>query len=314
MFAFLLIVVGALAVAYFLFAQNQKGQSIMSKRVMVRERCRSEQDCKQILVLVVTNGSPHGCARTLFELFDKARCPQRLHVAVHDTVRNGAYSPNIVQLYAAIAKESSCIGKRFSERISYYRIPEHQSRGRTVALAQILQTAYKGQSYVCTVGDVVELAPQWDHTAIHQLHATRDPRAILTGPLAVSVETSRQAHTVSVEDGDTTQMAPRFPVFDSFSWLGLPTLGGHIFAKPKPQIPTSSLFWVADFSFADASAFAPSGQASNFDARLLNASSGEEFWQSARLWTQGWNFYAPTVPIACVPREASIDATQATQI
>jgi len=136
------------------------------KRKLAMERCRSTSDRSSVLVLVVTNGSPHSCARTLFEIFEKARCPQRMHVAVFDTVQNGRQQPNIVQMYGTMAREQSTLGKSFAERVQYFRVRAEDSRGLTAGLARCLQSSYRGQTFVCTLNDVVELEDQWEHLAI----------------------------------------------------------------------------------------------------------------------------------------------------
>lgn len=49
-------------------------------------------------------------------------------------------------------------------------------------------------------------------------------------------------------------------------------------------------------------------EACPLDSDLLCACAGDEFWQSARMWTSGWDFYAPTIPIAYVPEHSSISS------
>lgn len=127
----------------------------------------------------------------------------------------------------------------------------------------------------------------------------------------------------TAEDGDTTVVRPCFPVFDRFSRSGLPEIGGRAFRKPRASIPSPSLFWCYEFSFAPAAAYVPSAakasglpdiEAAPFDADLLCAHYGQEFWQSMRLWTSGWDFYCPTVAIARMPTSSNLNMMRASRM
>lgn len=84
------IVLAAIVLVVVWLSKSSKESQYEARRKLVRDRCRTDADRSTILVLLATNGSPHGCARTLFEIFEKARCPQRISVAIHDTIRFGA--------------------------------------------------------------------------------------------------------------------------------------------------------------------------------------------------------------------------------
>jgi hypothetical protein len=63
---------------------------------------------------------------------------------------------------------------------------------------------------------------------------------------------------------------------------------GKLLIAPTPA-PIPALFWVSGFSFARAAALVEVP----YDPHLPHLFFGEESAMSARLWTSGWDFYAP---------------------
>ena len=275
----------------------------------VRARCGAPQDNATIFVLVVTRGPDQAvaAARVLHSAFDRAACPFRVFVGVHETYERTP-SRSVHELYAQLAPAGR-LGRSFADQVTVLRTPPHRARGVHAARAELMARAYSGQAFVCVLADTVELTPAWDARAVAALGACRDPHAILVAPPAETPVALFSAGASAAASAPTAPAAlkPRFPVLARFSKAGLPVPGSRAFGRPGSGDPVPALFWMADCAFGPARAYVEHGVgvdptvppfAAPFDETLAHLTTGEDGLVSARLWTSGWSFYAPQFTLA----------------
>jgi hypothetical protein len=343
------IVAGLFALVLGIWRRLSVKRSQQSALGQVRGRCSSAKEHATILVLMATHGNPYAAARAIHSVFDGASCPFRIFVGLHETVdappavyddpaamrQVVAQATPTMAAYASMAR-SGRYGRSFSDQVRVTQQFVAHSFGTHVARAALMAHAYRGQTFVMTLSDAVELQRGWDEVAIDGLAKCRDPHAMLVAPPAYATSHAARSDawdvvastlTTGGNSSSSSSITPRFPVFERFSKAGLPIIGSRAFGRPRSTedvVPV--LFWCGDCSFGPARAYlahAAYGMDPHvpplptpFDATLACLTSGEDGIMSARMWTSGWAFYTlPHTALAvyqdAVARTATVNADKA---
>jgi hypothetical protein len=316
-----LVLVCCMCLVYWVSARATRARR--SQLQQVRERCVATPDNATIFVLLVTRGQAQvdAAARAIHSVFDRATCPFRIVVGVHETYDTPS-SLSVLERYAQLAP-SGTFGRSFADHVTVLRTPPHRARGVHAARAELMARAYTDQAFVLIISDAVELENDWDTRAIAALAACRDPHAMLVAPPAAThhalfSETRKnpqdQHKHKSNGNGNSPRKRqhPRFPVLERFSKAGVPVPGSRVFGRPGPEdsvttAPTPVLFWMGDCVFSPARAYIEHGigvdsgvppHPTPFDETLVHLTTGEDGIMSARLWTSGWMFYTPQFVLA----------------
>ncbi|CAK0852478.1 unnamed protein product [Prorocentrum cordatum] len=153
-------------------------------------------------------------------------------------------------------------------------------------------TRFAGEDFVLQLDSHYRMAEGWDEELVSQLRLCASPKPILTtypssytlpedycpgGPDRARL--NPQTHPI-------VMCAREFGEADGFLRSG----GKAVFAERLGATPPASLFWAAGFAFCSSAVL----EEVPYDPGLEDLFFGEEPCMAARLWTSGWDFFAPT--------------------
>ncbi len=143
----------------------------------------------------------------------------------------------------------------------------------------LAQALWQGESYVLQIDSHMRFRPGWDVYLLQTLQQTPTPaRSILT-TYPIGYELPNQCPS----DVRPTLLCPS--TFDEHGILRQTARR----AATVPELPLPSKLWASGFNFAPAAAWLEVP----YDPSLRLLFFGEEISMAARLYTHGWDFYAP---------------------
>eukprot|EP00005_Dracoamoeba_jomungandri_P014145 CAMPEP_0174279720 /NCGR_PEP_ID=MMETSP0439-20130205/62187_1 /TAXON_ID=0 /ORGANISM="Stereomyxa ramosa, Strain Chinc5" /LENGTH=283 /DNA_ID=CAMNT_0015372269 /DNA_START=682 /DNA_END=1533 /DNA_ORIENTATION=- len=153
-----------------------------------------------------------------------------------------------------------------------------QARGPTKA-RYLAQTLYRGEDYWLSIDSHTRFVKNWDQILIDMLASCPSEKSIITGyPSGYEL-----LNKISDEKFPPFLCAKEFNNVDQMiRFHGKQLSQGFT----KPQV---SYFWVAGLSFCEGRVITEVG----YDPHTPFLFFGEESSMSVRLWTHGWDFYAP---------------------
>jgi hypothetical protein len=203
--------------------------------------------------------TPH----TIKSLFANAARPGRIRVGVLSQVADG---------------DDDCLPSGAPEgQLREIRVHASESLGACWARSRILEELLQGEEYVLQIDSHSRFEPGWDETAIDMLARCPSPRAVLT--------TYPPGYLPPAERGEpfATNLAA-----DHFNDMGVLLVQARSLQPHEPaEGPLPAAFLSGNCLFAPAEAF----REVPYDPRLYF--HGEEISLAVRLWTHGWDLYAP---------------------
>jgi len=227
------------------------------------------------------------CGLTLFSLLSKAKHPERLRIGILQQNADGDLDceEELCKLVAFVNNATPqmaryCAGVT-DHVITTERVEASQSRGPVTARARVnlLRPREADSGFCLQIDSHMLVAQDWDVGLMDQWGKSKNEKAVLS--------------TYVPDLKELTQVNGRreVPVICRLTFhegvpRNVPATNAMHLSKPK-----LSTLWAAGFSFAKchADAVVP------YDPHLPQIFDGEEFSRAARLWTHGYDFYAPSV-------------------
>jgi len=267
-----LLAISALGVAAYFRAKRPPFVSIAQRgadRAQLDEVRSASRGAERIFVSVASYRDPE-CTRTVRRLLEHAAHPERVRIVVCE--QNEASDAGV----SALAHEFA------PAQLELLSMRARDAHGPLWARLHILDEL-QGEDFVLQIDSHTYPAIGWDALCIDEWRRCGDGRAILTA----YPNNYDRANADGEKDTRTTELSLKYVNAD-----GIPEF--QAFPKEMFQ-PQSSRYWAAGFSFAPSEAFR------NLD--ILKGISkdlffGEEILLCLVLWTNGWNFYSPSVPLA----------------
>lgn len=207
------------------------------------------------------------CSNTVRDLFAKAVHPERVFV--------GTCEQN--ELQGEEADGESCVGSNFkwAKNVRRILVPYTEAGGPTVA-RYFCSLLFRDEDYFLQIDSHSEFVRGWDDLLVKQQSGLPDPsKGVLTG-YPRSLDDSRSHPGIAVI------------CKSKFDRNGVPTFESVILDVKNHHFPVS--FLAGGFIFAPGSFL----RDVPFDNGLEGLFAGEEILLSARAWTAGYDFYAPT--------------------
>lgn len=218
------------------------------------------------------------CQYTIIDLFEKAAKPSRVFIGVCWQVdREEDADCFLLQPPSSYAGQVRTLFLHHSE-----------ARGPCYARARIQQELFQAEDYYFQLDSHFRMIPKWDEELIHQLGMCDSKKPILsTYPSSYTLpEDYRPGMPDAAELPKSIEpIALCAREFGPDGFLRITGKKCKTFSEPRP-----GLFWAAGFAFS-------SGQVVKevpYDIRLEDLFFGEESSMAVRLWTSGWDFFAPT--------------------
>lgn len=221
------------------------------------------------------------------------------------------------------AEEKRCHSRKtlaapFREHVRETHLAWDTTDGPSYA-RHIAMRKWAGEKYILHIDAMTALDPGWDDILLDELHRAEamDAKCVLTAapleynlqsqnvidentfevkytrPVYGTIEPPMPAIDITSQIADR-ERAPALTCAHAFGSTALCHMRARQLREPPPG-PISTLFMSSNFAFARAQAFVRDGPP---DAHAPFLHLGEELSATARLWTRGWNFYAPVrVPV-----------------
>lgn len=216
----------------------------------------------------VANYRDSETTHTLRDLFASAKHPERVFAGVFSQVVPGEDDDCLADYRPHGAPEG---------HVRELRAHAADSLGACWARSRILEELLQGEEFVLQVDSHSRFEPGWDERLLERLGRCPSPRALLS------------AYPPSYDLPDTRHRSPPSGIAANvWDQMGILILKSRMFdEQDPPKAPVPGAFIAAGFLFGPAAAF----REVPYDPHLYF--HGEEISMSVRLWTHGWDLFAP---------------------
>jgi [Skp1-protein]-hydroxyproline N-acetylglucosaminyltransferase len=216
------------------------------------------------------------CPATIVDLFRKAADPGRVFVGLYtqcDPETDGDC------LLESIAGSPNGVPKEFENNIREVRQHWREARGPCWA-RHLAQKLASDEAYYFQIDSHMRFLQDWDDILIKQLQACCAPNPVLsTYPAGYE------------RGGPTPDQAPcTMLCASSFGNDGMLRIKGRMLRRQQTNAPIPALFWAAGYSFS----YSTMLRDVPYDPGLKFLFFGEEMSMLARLWTSGYDVFAPS--------------------
>jgi hypothetical protein len=215
------------------------------------------------------------CARTVRDLFSKARYPSRVFVGVVEQNKRGHEA------------EESCTGSTpdqlnktqyMKKNIRRLSIPHSEAKGPCYA-RYLASTLYRGEHVYMQIDSHTTMVDDWDTKVIEEIQACPNPgKAIISMYPNDDKSYSTASKDIPVMCGAEFNQSG-IPIFKAA--MKPPTYVG---TRPRPNAFMAGGFFAAPGRFV---------REVPYDPGLLHLFAGEEILLSARAYTHGYDIYTP---------------------
>jgi len=215
------------------------------------------------------------CKETVWQMFEKAENPDNIFV--------GVVQQNKKKKEDCFNKCKDCKKRIDSGNIKVLNFDFTEAQGPCFARYQATKL-YTNEEYYMQIDSHTKFEKNWDKILFNQIRKTEDPFAILASypPTEEQMKDLKKKNHVSM-----IAMCE-----SNFKADKLPGIKAKIIKTPKDKKPLLIPYISAGMVVMPAQALYDVP----FDPYLSFLFFGEEILHSARLWTSGYNFYAPVIP------------------
>lgn len=226
------------------------------------------------------------CKHTVTSIFDRAKHPERIRVAVVDQIVHGdeICDEPIHETCDALPDQAIC---KYANQIDVYQMDAPLAVGPVFA-RHIGHRQYRGEYYAMQSDAHVSFTQDWDVDIIEQLEATKDEMAVLTTYLTDVVG--------SIDEQTGKSLRRTRPIMCNTDYEG-GVQGKHLRHLSQPeQLPPKDLtmpqlepWWAAGFSFSRGH-FVVNVPYDFYQPMIFQ---GEEMSIGIRGFTIGYDYFAP---------------------
>ncbi|OQR94205.1 hypothetical protein ACHHYP_01617 [Achlya hypogyna] len=226
--------------------------------------CPENADEDATIFVSIASYRDSECAATLAELFATAKIPGRVHVGLCHQVVDG---------------DDIAFLDSLPPTVRVHRMDAAAATGPCLA-RHLAQQLYEGETYYLQIDSHMRFRRSWDAFLIHELHRCPSPAPVLTTyPLGYTLP-----NKIPDDVRPTLLCAVSEVPAD-----GLVRQCGKVL-KRQTAAPLPSRFWAAGFAFAHGRVVTEVP----YDPALSFVFFGEELSMAARLFTNGFDFFAPS--------------------
>jgi hypothetical protein len=253
----------------------------------IDKQCQNLSPNETIFISIINNQNTEECAKTVFDLFEKAYCPFRLSVGIVQYVKYDMFGDNSDYFLEYYKKISQNGNNNFSDRIRIISQDISEYKGTYPARHIIETKLFKGEKFYMIIGNKMMFVPNWDQKLVEEWG-----RCIKQSskPILTSYPEDFKPHNRSFTPenfGFANGSYLRFKNFGNDNDINLIEIEGVNFIR-KPSYPMPGLFWSGIFSFGLSKVI----EDVPFDPNLEGIDN--DFLMGIRLWTNGYDFYHPT--------------------
>jgi len=232
------------------------------------------------------------CRPTVESIFERAKYPHRIRVAIIDQRDDGEGDPSCNVPAVPCDQDPDQVLCRFSHLIDYQEYEAHLMVGPTFA-RHIGHRMYRGEYFSMQIDSHVRMVEHWDEDIIDQWRSTGNEMAVLTTYMSDVINSIDPVTHKSLRENRAIMC---HAVFDGIGGMTEHVRFG-IQPNGKPRIQVSPMlepFWAAGLSFGRGHFVIQVP----YDAYLPFVFQGEEISMTVRAFTYGYDFYAPLRNVA----------------
>lgn len=240
-----------------------------------REQANSKLAGPTIFVSIASYRDPE-TPHTLHSLFAQSSCPSRVFIGV---------------CFQCDEKEDAdCFSleglpPEWARNVRSIRLPWRDARGPVWARYLIQTHLLQDEDFFLQIDAHTRAAHHWDERLICMLRRCGSSKPVLSSyPLPYE---GRGLDSISSSEAHTTLLCT-LPTAKAFDKHGMLRFRARLLAD-APTGPVPSAFWAAGFSFSSAAL----AHEVPYDPYLPFLFFGEEVSMAARMWTRGWDVFAP---------------------
>lgn len=231
------------------------------------------------------------CPKTVLDCLMKATYPHRVFIGVCQ--QNESQDVDALSLFTEekATHKQLPIGKKLVDQVRMIRLTANDAKGPIYARSLIEQQLYKGETYYLIIDSHTVFTPNWDTECIRELSMCPSQKPVLT-----SIPPDYNILTRDVP----VNIPPVYLAFRNYHHkidkdtkkdisLGFSQTDPMYF-KHVPPVPQPNILWAAGFSFSLGQMI----EQVPYDPHLQYAFLGEEISMATRLYTHGFDFFAPT--------------------
>ena len=215
------------------------------------------------------------CGGTIENMYAMAKRPQRLFMGVIEQ-----NEPEDRGMECMPSKFTECPHNTFcpSDNIRIRKVMARHAKGPTFG-RYVAMLMYRGERYFLLLDSHNRFVNHWDYRMIQELHRAPSKKAVLS-----------HYPTAYTGPGQNLDQVTYVTVMCNAHFIGTGFLRMDGMVMERSALPRLQPFSAAGFLFADASLVLEVP----FDPYLDYVFDGEEILYSARMWTHGWDLYAPS--------------------
>jgi hypothetical protein len=269
----LTVIVFVIVTVAIILLHKRKTVMLYNKRQKIDDMCDTISPTETIFVSIASFRDRE-CALTLYHMFEKADCPFRIFVGICQ--QNSPTDRDILGQYEQLATNGI---KSFTDNIRIYSMPADQAQGPMLARSIIEKELYRNEKYYMIIDAHTDFTQGWDTRCIADLTSCKSVKPVLTMHPSEYIDRSHKI----------TFTPPSYMTFKKIhNRSGLPQLETSLF-KRCPNTCFRSLFLSCGFIFTLGEVI----KAVPFDPHCPYVFFGEEISYAARLFTNGWDTFAP---------------------
>jgi len=284
----------AALVALFIFRQWTRWtdrRKLSQRRKRAESLLETDPDLAlETIFITVPCYDVRAAAHTIVNLFNQAVCPGRIWVGtchLLDKDNPESINYNLATELESLVTEAGCTGwSLVQEHVRIQTLTLSDSNGESWLRAYMEQLLYRNEKYYMPLDNHTEMVADWDSLAVEQLNLCSSDYPVLTWCTSLTGSADKPSF-LSAKD------------WENWSLIVQP----RVMETPGKK-PLASLFYSPTHSFCLAE-------------RLREVPSPQEYYYSTwaeeltnmsiRLWTSGWDFYCPTVPL-CYARAVTLQS------
>ncbi|KAL7561132.1 hypothetical protein ACA910_009401 [Epithemia clementina (nom. ined.)] len=225
------------------------------------------------------------CTPTVQDIYERAKYPERIRVAVIDQSISGTDEPCLTPPKPC-AEDPEQVLCKYRHLMDYYHLDAQLAVGPVFA-RHLAHRLYRGEYYAMQVDSHVRFTEHWDVNIIQQWKSAKNEYAVLTTYLSdINGRIAPRTHA---------GLSPSRPIMCNSDFEGSGDMR-HLRHGQQPEgaagihgQPTLEPFWAAGFSFARGHFVIQVP----YDQYLPMVFQGEEISIGLRGFTYGYDYYAP---------------------
>ena len=218
------------------------------------------------------------CARTIRDMFVKAKFPRRLFIgAIQQNDPADKNMDCMPEEYATCPPGSWCA----ADNVRVRKVSAVSAKGPTFG-RYVAMLMYRNEKYFMMIDSHNRFVREWDYRLIAMYRLIPSKKGVLS-----------HYPSAWVNDGQSLENQGHVTVMCNGHYIGTGFIRMDGMVMERSAVPRLQPFSAAGFLFADAKMV----MEVPFDPNLDFLFDGEEILYSARMWTHGWDLYAPSESI-----------------